>query len=72
MSDKYLNFVGQLFDRGTKLTTCECLKDELSLRNSKKFELFQVIHALPKQWHEIVATYDGDLSNVFLPNRNLV
>ena len=65
LSDKGLNFVGQLFDRDEKLKTCESLKDELSLTNSKKFKLFQIIHVLPKQWREIIATYGGNLSNFF-------
>ena len=65
LSDKGLNFVGQLFDRDKKLKTCESLKDELSLTNSKKFKLFQIIHVLPKQWREIIATYGGNLSNFF-------
>ena len=72
LSDKGLNFVGQLFDRDGKLKTCECLKDEFSLTNNEKFKLFQIIHALPKLWREIVATYDGNLSNVFLPDHNLI
>ena len=72
MSDKGVNFVAQLFDRDGKLKTCECLKDELSLTNSEKFKLFQIIHALPKHLREIVATYDGDLSNVFLLDHNLI
>ena len=49
LSDKRLNFVGLLFDREGKLKAFECLKDELSLTNSQKFKLFQIIHALPKQ-----------------------
>ena len=72
LSGKGLNFVGQLLDRDGMLKTCEYLKDELSLTNSQKFKLFQVIHALPKQWHEIVAAYDGNLSDVFLPDNNLI
>ena len=71
LSDKRLNFVGQLFDREGKLKTFECLKDELSLTNNQKFKLFEIIHALPKQQHEIIATYDGNLSNVFLPDHNV-
>ena len=31
-----------------------------------------MIHALPKQWHEIVATYDGNLNDGFLPGHNLI
>ena len=72
MSDKGLNFVGQLFNIDGKLKTCERLKDELSLTYSKKFKLFQVIHGLRKQWREIVATYHGNLSNAFFPNHNLI
>ena len=72
LSDKGLNLTGQLFDRNGKLKTCECLKDELLLKNSEKFKLFQAIHALPKQWREIVASDDGNLSNLFLPDRNLI
>ena len=64
-------FVRHPFDRGGKLKTCECLKDKFSLTNTKKFKLFQMIHALPKQCHKIVATYDGNLSNVSLPDHNL-
>ena len=48
--NKGLSFVGQLYDRDMKLKTIECLKDELSLTNSEKLKLFQIIHALPKQW----------------------
>ena len=72
MSDTGLNFFGQLLVRDGKLKTCECLKDEVSLTNSEKSKLFQVIHALPKRLREIVATYDGNLSNVFLPDHNLI
>ena len=72
MSDKGLSFVGQLFDRDGKLETCECLKDEFSLTNNDKFKLFQIFHALSKQWREIVATYDGNLINVFLPDHSLI
>ena len=43
-----------------------------SLTKSEKFKLFQIIHVLPKQWCEIVATYDGNLSNVFLMDHNLI
>ena len=64
-------FVRHPFDRGGKLKTFECLKDKFSLTNTKKFKLFQMIHALPKQCHKIVATYDGNLSNVSLPDHNL-
>ena len=71
-SDKGLNFVRQLFDRYGKLKTCECLKSEFSLKNTEKFKLFQIIYALPKQWREIVAKYDENLSNVFLPDQNLI
>ena len=72
LSDKGLNFVDQLFDRTGSSESCEYLKDELSLTNNEKFKLFQIIHALPKQWREIVATYDGNLSNVFFPDHNLI
>ena len=65
MPDTGLNFFGQLLVRDGKLKTCECLKDEVSLTNSEKSKLFQVIHALPKRLRAIVATYDGNLSNVF-------
>ena len=34
--------------------------------------MFEIAHALPKQWLEIVAMYDGNLSNVFLPDHNLI
>ena len=34
LSNKGLNFFGQLFDRDRKLKTCECLKDEFSLTNT--------------------------------------
>ena len=71
-SDKGLNFVRQLFDRYGKLKACECLKSEFSLKNTEKFKLFQIIYALPKQWREIVATYDENFSNVFLPDQNLI
>ena len=64
--------LGQIFDRDGKLKTCECLKDEFPLTSNKKFKLFQIIHALLKQWREIVATYDDNLSNVFLPDHNLI
>ena len=72
LSDKGLNFDGQLFDRDGKLKTCECPKDKFSLTNSEKFKLFQIIDVLPKQWREIEATYDGNLCNVFLPDHNLI
>ena len=72
MSYTGLNSFGQLLVRDGKLKTCECLKDEVSLTNSEKSKLFQVIHALPKRLREIVATYDGNLSNVFLPDHNLI
>ena len=65
LSNKGLNFVGELFDQDGKLETCECLKDEFFLTNNEKFKLFQIIHALLKQWCEIVASYVGNLSNVF-------
>ena len=55
-----------------KLKTCDYLKNEFSLTNNEKLQLFQIVHALPKQWREIVATYDGNLSNVFLPENNLI
>ena len=57
LSDKGLNFVGQLFDRDGKLETCECLKDEFSLTNKDKFKLFQIFHALPKQFHALPKLY---------------
>ena len=72
LSDKDLNFVGQFFDRDGNLKTCECLKDEFPLTNSGKSKLLQIIHTLPKQWLEIVATFDGNLNNPFLPNCNLI
>ena len=72
MSDRDLNFVDKLFDSDRKFKSCECLKDELSLTNNEKSKLFQIFHALRKRWHEIVATYDGNLSNVFLLNHNLI
>ena len=53
LSDKGLNFVGQLFDRDGKLKTCDSLKAEFFLTNTEKFKLFQLIHALPKQWREM-------------------
>ena len=63
MSDKGLNFVGQIFDRDGKLKTCKCLKDEFP--KTKKLKLFQIIDALSKQWREIEATHDDNLSNVY-------
>ena len=72
LSDKGLNFVGLLFNRDGKLKICECLKDELSLTKSEELILFQMILALPKQWREIVATYDGNLNDAFLPEYNLI
>ena len=57
LSHKCLNFI----DRNLK--TCKCLKDEFFLTNTEKFKLFQIIYALPKQWRELVAMYDGNLSN---------
>ena len=72
LSDKGFNFVDQLFDRDRKLKTCECLNDELSLANSKKFKLFQIIHAFRSSGGKsFVATYDN-LSNVFLQDHNLI
>ena len=41
LSDKGLNFVGKLFNRHRKLKTCDCLKEEFSLTNSKKFHYFK-------------------------------
>ena len=34
--------------------------------------MFQIIYSLPKQWPEIVATYDDNLSNGFLSDHNLI
>ena len=41
-------------------------------QTQKKFKLFEIIHALPKQCHEIVATYDGNLHNDFFLDHNLI
>ena len=72
MSNKGLNFVGLLFNIDGKLKICDCLKDELSLTKSEELMLFQMILALPKQWREIVATYDDNLNDAFLPKHNLI
>ena len=39
--EKDLNFAGQLFDRGGKLKTYECIKDKFSLTNTVKFMLYR-------------------------------
>ena len=71
-SAKGLNFVGELFDRDGKRTTCQSPKDKFSWTNNEKLKLFQIIHALPKHWRETEATYDGNLCNVFLSDHNLI
>ena len=42
LSDKGLNFVGQLFNWDGKFKTCEFLKDEFFWTNSEKFKLFEI------------------------------
>ena len=64
-SQKGLNFVGQLFING-KLKTWEDIQSEFNLTKNQKFRWFQIIHALPKNWKNIINDDNGNSNNLVL------
>ena len=52
LSNRNLNFIGQLFDTDGKLKTWECVKHQFLLKSNMLFQYRQIIHALPQHWED--------------------
>ena len=59
-------------DNKGKLKSWEKLKNEFSLTDACKFQWLQVIHAIPKQWKENIASFDGNLESLIIKDHNLI
>ena len=67
-----INFVGQLFDSDWKLHCWEFLKEKYILSQNMKFQWFQLIHALLREWKEAISMHDGSLENLLIQDHHLI
>ena len=63
-SNNGINFVGQL--KGE-----QSLKENYLLSQNMKFEWFQLIHALPREWKEAISMHNGRLKNLLIHDHHL-
>ena len=61
-----VNFVDQLFDSDGKLHCWEFLKEKYLLSQNMKLKWFQLTHALPIEWKDIISMHDGMLENLLI------
>ena len=63
-SENGINLVGHLFDSDVKLHCREFLKERFLLSQNMKFEWFQLIHALPREWKKAISVHDGSIETI--------
>ena len=66
-----INFVGELFNINGKLRCWEFLQEKYLLSQNMKFKLFQLIHALPREFKEAISVHDGSLENLLIQDHHL-
>ena len=71
-AEKDINFLGQYFDSAGKVKSWEIFKEEYNLTEACRFQWLQIIHSIPKQWKERIASFDGNLESLLIKDHNLI
>ena len=71
-SNRNLNFVGQLFGTDSTLKPWESVKQQFFLKSNMQFQYWQIIHALPQHWKEIIKQFAGNLNNLYIQDHHLI
>ena len=61
-----------MFESDAKLYCWEFLKVKYLLSQNMKFKLFQLIHALSREWEESISMHDGSLENFLFQHHHLM
>ena len=61
-----------MFESDAKLHCWEFLKVKYLLSQNMKFKLFQLIHALSREWEESISMHDGSLENFLFQHHHLM
>ena len=69
-SENGLNYVGQLFENNHVKTWLQ-IKHEFSSKEKHMFAFFQIIHALPKQWKEVLTNNTDNIDNLVFYDHHL-
>ena len=69
-SENGLNYVGQLFENNHVKTWLQ-IKHEFNLKEKHMFAFFQIIHALPKQWKEVLTNNTDNIVNLVFYDHHL-
>ena len=67
-----INFIGKMFESDAKVHCWEFLKVKYLLSQNMNFKLFQLIHALSREWEESVSMHDGSLENFLFQHHHLM
>ena len=72
LSDKNLNFIGQLFDDNGNIKPSKDLKIKFQLKDVLRIYSFQVIDALPKTWKDIILKDKGNAKELVIFAHHIV
>ena len=61
-----INIIGELFYSDGKLHCWEFLKEKYLSSQNMKFNQFQLIQVLPREWKEAIPIHDGNLENLLI------
>ena len=68
-----VNYVGQLFENHHQtLKSWSQVKDEFNIGEKYRFTYYQIIHALPKQWKEILINHTENIDNLVFYDHHLL
>ena len=72
LSDKNLNFIGQLFNDNGNIKPWKDLKIEFHLKDTHKIYWLQIIDALPKTWKDIILKDKGNAKELVIFAHHIV
>ena len=72
LSDKNLNFIGQLFNDNGNMKPWEDIKIEFHLKDTQKIYWLQIIDALPKSWKDIILKNKGNAKKLVIFDHHIV
>ena len=71
-SNKYINFVRDLFHLEGGLKRWEFIQEEYHLPNNAKFKWMQLVHAIPKFWKEEILSDKGNSNNLIIQEHHII
>ena len=71
-AEKDINFLSQYLNSAAKLKSWEIFKEEYNLTEACRFQWLQIIHSIPKQWKERIASFDGNFESLLIKDHNLI